>query len=396
VRLRLLLPRRGRGRGLRALAASAAVATAAGCGGASTATPPLALGVTEGNPYLVAPGPGPARFAPWRDALAVLRPRYLRLLVVWSTIQPRAGRPPDWSAPADGCLRGAPPCAPFNGVRDELLAARSAGLQVVVTILGTPDWAAARPQGCERPGTLPSSRAPGDLAAYRALIRSLLAEGRRTGADLRWWSAWNEPNHPAFLNPQHATCSPASTPVAAHLYAELVRALRAELAAAPGEHHVVLGETAALGDSTATTTSAADFVRALPRDVVCDAGVWAQHAYVDVHDPLAGDEGPDGAVHAVEAALADRRCPGGPPHLWITETGVAAGSGAGGCRALSAALRAWAADPRVDAAFQYTFREDDAFQVGLADAGLTHLRPAYAAWRAAADGSLDGSACDQS
>ena len=75
---------------------------------------------------------------------------------------------------------------------------------------------------------------------------------------------------------------------------------------------------------------------------------------------------------------------------------MGAGSGAGGCRALDAALRAWAADPRVDAAFQYTFREDDAFQVGLADAELTHLRPAYAAWRAAADGSLDATECGQS
>ena len=73
--------------------------------------------------------------------------------------------------------------------------------------------------------------------------------------------------------------------------------------------------------------------------------------------------------------------------MWVTETGVAAGSGRDGCRALARALQAWAGDPRVDAAFQYTFREDDAFQVGLADAELTRLRPAYAAWRGAADGT---------
>src|SRR5205085_7670577 len=156
---------------------------------------------------------------------AGLRPRYLRLLIVWSALQPRADRPPDWSAPADGCLRGMPPCVPFAGVRDELRAARAAGLQVVVTILGTPPWAAGPAQGCERPGTSPTSRVPADIAAYRALVRSLLEEGRREGADLRWWSAWNEPNHPAFLNPQHATCSADSVPVAVERYAELVRAL---------------------------------------------------------------------------------------------------------------------------------------------------------------------------
>jgi hypothetical protein len=361
---------------------------AAGCGGESTPRPRLALGVTEGNPYLVSPGAVPEQFEPWRDALAGLRPRYLRLLIVWSHLQPRANEPPDWSAPADGCLRGAPPCVPFSGVRDELRAARAAGLEVVVTILATPPWAAARPEGCERGGTSPTSRMPG-LAAYRALVRSLLAEGRREGADLRWWSAWNEPNHPEFLNPQRASCGAAAAPLAARRYAELVRALRDELDAAPGEQHLVLGETAALGASTATTTGAADFARDLPRDVACAAGVWAQHAYVDVRNDLAGASDPDGVVRDVEGALAARHCPGGPPRIWITETGVAARSGPEGCRALSRALRAWGADPDVDAAFQYTFREDDAFPVGLADARLTELRPAYAAWRAAADGSPD-------
>ena len=39
-------------------------------------------------------------------------------------------------------------------------------------------------------------------------------------------------------------------------------------------------------------------------------------------------------------------------------------------------------DPRVDAAFQYTFRDDPAFPVGLADAGLTRTWPAYDLWLA--------------
>ena len=329
----------------------------------------------------------PERFERWRDLLAGLRPRYLRLLVVWSRVQPRRDAPPDWSQPADGCLRGRPPCEPFAGVRDELRAARAAGLQVVVTILATPRWAAARPAGCERPGTQPSSRMPAGLGAYRALVRSLLAEGRRDGADLRFWSAWNEPNHPAFLNPQRAGCGADAPGLAPARYARLVRALRAELDAAPGDQRIVLGETAALRSSTATTTGAADFARALPRDVACSAGVWAQHAYVDVESDLAGDADPGAVVRDVEAALASHGCAGPPPRVWVTETGVAAGSGRDGCRALARALQAWAGDPRVDAAFQYTFREDDAFQVGLADAELTRLRPAYAAWRGAADGT---------
>src|SRR3954463_7427903 len=185
-------------------------AAAAGGRGSEPAAPPLLLGVTEGNPYLLAPGRVPERFEPWRDALARLHPRYLRLLVVWSRVQPHRGAPPDWAAPADGCLRGRRPCAAFAGVRDQLRAARAAGLQVVVTILATPPWASARAAGCERPATSPRSRMPADLGDYRALVRSLLAEARRVGVELRWWSPWNEPNHPAFLNPQRAGCSPAA------------------------------------------------------------------------------------------------------------------------------------------------------------------------------------------
>jgi hypothetical protein len=36
----------------------------------------------------------------------------------------------------------------------------------------------------------------------------------------------------------------------------------------------------------------------------------------------------------------------------------------------------------VDAAFQYTFREDSAYPVGLADAGLTRTYPTYDLWAA--------------
>ncbi|MFL6115534.1 MAG: hypothetical protein ACJ786_29940, partial [Catenulispora sp.] len=47
--------------------------------------------------------------------------------------------------------------------------------------------------------------------------------------------------------------------------------------------------------------------------------------------------------------------------IWITETGTNQGTGDAGCRAMGAALRAWAGDPRVQLAVQYTFREDTAF-----------------------------------
>src|SRR4051794_22178906 len=394
--MRIVLPRGGRRGSLGGLAAVAALALA-GCGAADqpptpTPAPPpappgLVLGVTEGNPYLIRPGAVPRPFARWRDLLTELHPRYLRLLVIWSQLQSRRDRPPDWAKPADGCLRDREPCAIFAGMRDQLRAAHAAGLEVVVDIFSTPPWAAGPRAGCERPGTPPTARMP-DLDAYRALVRSLLEEARAEGVPLRWWSAWNEPNHPVFLNPQRGRCDSAAPTLAAEHYAQLVRALKSELDAFPGEQRIVLGETAALDEPRPTATGAAEFAAALPRDVVCSAAVWAQHAYVGVDSDLAGDAPAGTVVREVEEALAARGCPGDAPRVWITETGVPAGGGRAGSRALAGALRRWPAAPRVDAAFQYTFREDTAFRVGLADITLAELRPAYAAWRGAADGAI--------
>ncbi len=77
--------------------------------------------------------------------------------------------------------------------------------------------------------------------------------------------------------------------------------------------------------------------------------------------------------------------------IWVTEAGAGAPhpgrprpTGAAdetaGCLALAAQLRRWHSDPRVGAVFQYTFREDPAFPVGLASAELSHLYPTYRLW----------------
>ena len=268
-------------------------------------------------------------------------------------------------------------------------------MQVLVTFLGTPAWAASPPSGCERPGTGPGARMPARLSAYRLLVRSLLDQARSDHVDIAWWSPWNEPNHPAFLNPQRERCSASAPTEAAGRYADLVRAMKTELDAAPGEQQIVLGDTAGYQDPRATATGAGELARALPDDVACAGPVWAQHAYVIPRGDLAGDQQPPGAeplLADLEAALAAHGCPGPPHRIWITETGARPKTAGAGCTAMAEALKIWADDPRVDAAFQYTFRADTAFDVGLADAGLTEVRPAYGAWLAAALGS-PGAGC---
>jgi hypothetical protein len=263
----------------------------------------------------------------------------------------------------------------------------------IIVILGTPDWAASPPSGCEPSDATAAARMPADLTAYRRLVRSLLELGQREDVALPWWAPWNEPNHPLFLGPQRATCDADAAPVSPDRYAELVRATQAELDAAPGAQRIVLGEVAGFDAPGAKTVGAAEFARALPDDVVCGAGVWGEHAYVRVAGQLAAnaDSEPPGSpalLRAVERALDAHGCPGPPLPVWITETGAESADGPSGCEAMARALADWRDDPRVEVAIQYTFREDTAFPVGLADAGLTTLEPAYGAWAALAAGTL--------
>lgn len=368
----------------------------------------LAVGLTEGNANLLwsssAVAQAPPGFSPWRDLVSALRPAYVRVLVDWAKLQPFPDVPPAWAASNDGCLRGAPPCATFAGIRDELRAIASqqraqGGFVPVIVITGVPSWAALAPSGCERPGTPASARAivPSALGAYRAMIRSLLAEGAAAGVELPFWSAWNEPNHPYFISPQRASCDAASPSLAPGVYAQLARTLAAELRAAGGDHRVLLGELAGYTTSGARDTSIPEFVSDLPPDVVCLGELWTVHAYArrgsaaTVADP----------VGQLEDALDRTGACGQRARIWVTETGAGAPhAGAArqpgledaraGCRALAQMLERWYRDPRVDAAFQYTFRDDSAFPVGLADTDLTRLYPAYWLLRAWAGGRAPG------
>jgi hypothetical protein len=336
----------------------------------------------------------PPGFRPWRDRLLALHPRVFRMFVDWTLVQPDPGRPPDWTRPIRGCVPGVG-CAPSAGIRDVLRALRSqqaAGeaFDVMVAIYGVPDWAARPPQGCDAQESAASARAISarGLLGYRELIRSLLALGAREGVELRWWSPWNEPNGPGFISPQRAACDASAPPLSPKIYVRLARAMRDELARAPGEQRLVIGELAQRERPSAGAVGIGEFMSALPDDVVCSAGVYSQHAYAK-RGHLAVTIDP---VVELETALDRRPCARHHP-VWVTETGVGdphlGGHRTGGpgarradCRALDAALRRWYLDPRVDVAIQYTFRDDPAFPVGVADAALTTAWPSYDLWLA--------------
>jgi hypothetical protein len=352
----------------------------------------LAIGMTEINPDLFWHGKDVGDFAPWRDRLEAIKPPLYRLAVDWASLQPKPDAPIDWTRHSDGCMRGLQPCRPYDGIRDTLRAIRSQqqagnGFATMVVIYGVPEWAAKPPSGCERDDITARSRpinAQG-LEAYKRVVRSLQDLAKQEGVAIRWWSPWNEPNGPFFISPQRAQCKGSSPSLAPAVYAKLARALESQLQ--PGQEMVV-GELAGLTNARKFGSSISEFFAGLPDDVVCKAGVFAQHAY-----SKRGDKADDpGAVGALEDVLDKRPCARDKP-IWVTESGVG-GPHVGDerspkdesiradCQALNVALRRWDKDPRVRAVFQYTFRDDPIFPVGLADAKLTKTWPAYDLFKA--------------
>ena len=350
--------------------------------------PSLAVGITEPNPSLVAAPltrSVPREFERWRDPLAAIHPAVYRLVVPWSSVQPRPAAAPNLALLNGGCMRAIPPCAPFAGLRDQLRALASRqkqgpGWAGMLVITGMPPWAARDVPGCRRGAPLTAAGPrPVALRAYRSLLRYVLSVAHTEGASIRYVSPWNEPNHPIFLAPQRAACDPASPTLAAAPYAALARTAQSELG--PGQE-LVLGETAGILAPTVRATSVPEFIRALPRSLVCSARVWSQHGYIGGADP----------VRAVSAALDARRC-SRRAAIWITETGVGPAPGGlslargitserKGCALLHRQLVRWYENPRVTLAVQYTFREDNLFPTGLVTADLTRARPALREWQA--------------
>jgi hypothetical protein len=347
----------------------------------------LAVGLTEQNPNFLWPPAVhevPPEFERWRAAVGELRPAYYRLVVDWAVLEPAQGQL-KFDELIPGCMRSVHPCGPYLSLKDQLgaLAARQkeGGWAGFVVLSGTPEWAARPPGGCERDGTLPRSRPPTSAADYGRFVERVLELARSVGADLRYWSPANEPNHPFFLSPQRQECRASAPSAAISPYVAQARVLKRVLDAAPGEQELVLGELAGLDERRPMTTSIREFASRLPRDLVCAARVWSQHGYVGGRDP----------VDELWRGLRRQGCE--RPAIWITETGVGAPrageqrrtspeSQKRACSRLHRRLVRWYRDPRVTAAFQYTFREDDLFPTGLVTTDLTSAYPALGAWTA--------------
>ena len=193
----------------------------------------------------------------------------VRTTVYWMDVAPE--RPAN---PADSV----DPAYRLDDLDEFVRNAQQRGMEVLLTIWGTPAWA----NDGQRPNRLPT-----DLSELTTFARALAERysGRHAGFPyVRFWSIWNEPNLERFLAPQFDASGRSVSP---ELYARLFRAGYSGIKAASPTALVAIGETSPRGrdrvlgaPGTQETHSPGRFAELLAK---ADRGLrfdaWAHHPY---------------------------------------------------------------------------------------------------------------------
>jgi Cellulase (glycosyl hydrolase family 5) len=202
------------------------------------------------------------------DRAQAARISVIRTTVAWRDAAPT--RPAQPRNPFDPAYR-------LDDVDDLARSAQQRGIELLVTIWGTPGWANGEL------GPNHSPRRPGDLEAFAHALADRYS-GRHPGYPaVRLFSAWNEPNLEQFLAPQFDAAGHSVGPA---LYAPLARAVYDGVKRANPNALVAIGETSPRGHDRPSrgkvqdSHSPARFARLLSEEqprVRFDA--WAQHPY---------------------------------------------------------------------------------------------------------------------
>jgi hypothetical protein len=214
-----------------------------------------------------------------------LRARYLRLSVEWNRAEPQ---------------KGAYDEAYLASIEHVLDLAAAGGVRVVLTLVGTPQWASDTSLWDEPPSTYPEGRyypfyaprasAVEDFGAFAGMLASRF-KGRVFA-----YECWNEPNLWLFFCPQ---VRDGVDDFAARRYTQLLGALYAAVndSAADPDALVIGGATAPVGEQETsaerTRTSPQLFARQLKElgaFAVMDA--YSHHPYQPGPAPLAPEEAP--------------------------------------------------------------------------------------------------------
>lgn len=210
------------------------------------------------------------------DAAAEANANLVRTTVYWSKVAAR--RPTTPANPFD-------PAYHFEDVDELVRGAQLRGMEVMLTIWGTPGWA-NNGRGQNRP--------PTRMADLQSFARAVAARysGRFPGLPfVRFFSVWNEPNLEQFLAP---TFDSRGRPLSPRTYARMARAAYAGFKAGNPRALVAVGETSPRGRDKLTpqpgrlqnTLSPGTFARLVasvrPR-IKFDA--WAHHPYSELGRP---------------------------------------------------------------------------------------------------------------
>jgi hypothetical protein len=273
---------------------------------------------------------------------------------------------------------------------DELArSAQQRGLELLITIWGTPKWA----NGGKGPNVAPRNVA--DLKAFAQALADRYS-GRHTGFPyVARWSVWNEPNLDLFLTPQFSRSGKIVGPA---LYAKLYRAAYAGIKAGNPAAQVAIGETSARGrdrklPGVSGSISPGRFAELLAKAApTLKFDAWAQHPYPTVPNmkPLQRVKWPNVTLPSLkkfETSLDRWFHRKGIP-IWITEYGHETKPGEPRGVTVSQ-QRAYAAtainyarrDPRVQMFIWFILRDDASskWQSGLYSQNDA-AKPALATW----------------
>jgi hypothetical protein len=192
----------------------------------------------------------------------------IRTIVAWHFAAPE--RPANPVDPFD-------PAYKLEEIDDLARNAQQRGIELLVTIWGTPEWA----NGGEKPNRPPTD--PADLESFAQALADRYS-GRHPGYPaVRLFSAWNEPNLEQFLAPQF---DEAGRSVGPELYAPIARAIYEGVKQANTEALVAVGETSPRGrdlpseGTVQDSHSPARFARLLSeQEPLVSFDAWAQHPY---------------------------------------------------------------------------------------------------------------------
>jgi len=191
--------------------------------GAAAARGPLVTGIADSFQ-----GPG-AQLAFARTHAAGAR--VARVYLSWASVAPPGSSKPagfDASNPADPHY--------FWGGADRLIdGAKAAGLEPLVTVTRGPDWATASGSGLPASERIAGTVRPNahEFGLFAAAVARRYSGSTPGVPRVRYWQAWNEPNHHNDLNPQFAIgASSQATRKTPLLSPDIYRGMLSEFSAA--------------------------------------------------------------------------------------------------------------------------------------------------------------------